>query len=415
MNQCLLVVGYNNVRIYDVAKLRDYAQRLYGAKLVLLIEKPQPQDRTAADAVITVGLGADVLGESLNEVRAELAKVDLSPIGVLPFSDRGILLGAALATHFDLPGPSTEEALAGLDKRVYRRLDQALTQHPEGYRPVCCSQVDSVEQLRSVVRRLGGRAFIKPASEGNSRGCQVIHSIDDCESAWEALAPYRQAGILVEELIEDADEYSWDYVAGRTWITEKHTTQDTYRAEYLQIVPSRFTSEEARRLEVAGQHMRGLVSKGNGAYHNEIFHRNGRTAAVETNMRPAGMHIWDLAKISFADFDPWEAWVRWAVTGSNIEVPLMRNLYSGIHLIRPPTDGVVQYLPNIESLGLSLGIAVEQASFYKNIGDSVSSRITDNASFIGEVILSNQDYGTLRRDLSRLVEAIESGVKILSA
>jgi hypothetical protein len=105
-------------------------------------------------------------------------------------------------------------------------------------------------------------------------------------------------------------------VAGSTWITEKTTTEGAYRAEIQQVVPAPLSAEVQARLMAAGQHMAALVSANNGAWHNEVFLGSDHlTSAVETNMRPGGMHIWDLAREAFIDFDPWERWVRWAVEG----------------------------------------------------------------------------------------------------
>ena len=53
--------------------------------------------------------------------------------------------------------------------------------------------------------------------------------------------PYREGGIVLEELIQNAREYSWDYVAGSTWVTEKTTTEGAYRAEIQQVVPAPLT------------------------------------------------------------------------------------------------------------------------------------------------------------------------------
>lgn len=84
---------------------------------------------------------------------------------------------------------------------------------------------------------------------------------------------------LVESLIENAKEFSWDSVAGKQWITEKHTTEGHYRAEYQQVVPACLTPADEILLRSAGEYMRELVSPSNGAWHNEIFllpRRDGR-------------------------------------------------------------------------------------------------------------------------------------------
>ncbi|MNR60478.1 hypothetical protein D3C85_1819700 [compost metagenome] len=50
----------------------------------------------------------------------------------------------------------------------------------------------------------------------------------------------------------------------------------------------------------------------------------------------------------------------------------------------------------------------------KRIGDSVSALVKDNFSFIGHIVLFNEQYERLSLDLSRLAEAIESRVGITS-
>ncbi|TJZ66839.1 ATP-grasp domain-containing protein [Chitiniphilus eburneus] len=411
MEHCLIVVGYNNVRIYDIAKLRAIAQRR-GLRLMLLTERPQPQDYDAADAVIVVSLDAAALDAAQAVVAAALTQHGLRPLGILPFSDRGILLGARLATRFGLPGPAPAQAAAGLDKRVFRALDQARTERAPGYQPVFSTQVDTLDALQTTVATLGGKAFVKPASEGNSRGCHVIRHLGACAAVWQALAPYRQGGVIVETLIEHAREYSWDYVAGQCWITEKHTTQDEFRAEYQQIVPAPLLATDAHRIDQAGRYMRALVSDTNGAYHNEIFHRDDTTWAVETNMRPAGMHIWDLAALSFPGFNPWEEWVAWALDDSHRAAPLQRRGYSGIRMLRAPADGILLAMPDIATLAQALGIAVEQAGYSKQPGDIVSATVRDNAAFIGQIILHADDHATLRARLDALAGAIEASLHI---
>ena len=259
---------------------------------------------------------------------------------------------------------------------------------------------------------LGGKAFIKPAKEGNSRGCQVIECIEQCEAIWASLAPYREAGILVESLIENAKEFSWDSVAGKQWITEKHTTEGHYRAEYQQVVPACLTPADEILLRSAGEHMRELVSPSNGAWHNEIFLLPGATAAVETNMRPAGMHIWDLAMLSFENFNPWLLWLRWAAEGKYTAEPLKQNYYSGIRMLRARVSGTLQALPDVEQLALQAGITLHEASFSAKIGDILNGEIKTNADFIGHIILRDSSHEQLLNSLETLATAIESAAEI---
>ncbi|MHC8316059.1 ATP-grasp domain-containing protein [Pseudomonas sp. LB3P31] len=410
---CVVVVGYNGNRVHDIQKLRDLCKTLYNARLILVVERIAPDDDQVADHVCSTSLSPEDVTDSLELVAGCLAVDRWKLIGVLPFSDRGVLLGAALATHYGLPGITPAEARAGLDKQIFRQLEASSTTAPEDYRPVFSTPVESLAELRQRVVELGGRAFIKPACEGASRGCRVIHHPSECDEAWLALKPYRSGGIVLEELIREAREYSWDYVAGNTWVTEKTTTEGAYRAEIQQVVPAPLAADAEARLTAAGRHMSGLVSLDNGAYHNEIFLRgDALTSAVETNMRPGGMHIWDLARIAFVDFDPWERWVRWAVEGKVEQQDPVARGYCGIRLLRAPAGGLLRDLPNIELLADRLGIELVEAVYEKRIGDSVTAQVKDNTAFIGHIVLFNQHYEQLSADLLRLAEAIEDRMDV---
>lgn len=409
---CFIVTGYNNVRIYDVEKMRQAAMKHFDARLVLVTERANDLDALFADWVIEAPFDMQQGEASLAHVLANLQCHQLQPIGILPFSDRGVPLGARLAQHFGLPGATPEEALAGLDKRLFRQLDSQALSHPAGYRPLSSQQVASLPALQQEVARLGGKAFLKPAQEGNSRGCQVIGQQGECARAWAAVAPYHGGGIIVESLVEGAREYSWDCVAGQQWITEKHTTEGLYRAEYQQIVPAPLPPEEARRLLAAGAHMQSLVSARHGAWHNEIFLLPDATAAVETNMRPAGMHIWDLAHLSFEGFDPWLMWLRWATDGQPVAQPLRPRGYAGIRMLRAPRAGRLLALPEMEALACEAGIALHQGQFSAQLGDRVGAEVQSNADFVGHIILTHPDYPQLLASLAQLATRIEQALTI---
>ncbi|WP_458377897.1 ATP-grasp domain-containing protein [Pseudomonas fluorescens] len=410
---CVVVVGYNGNRVHDIQKLRDLCKKLYDARLILLVEKIQPDDDQVADHVCSTSLAPEDVTDSLELVAGCLNADHWKLIGVLPFSDRGVLLGAALASHYGLPGITPAEARAGLDKQIFRKLEAAAERSPEDYRAVFSVRIDSLAELRQRVVELGGKAFIKPACEGASRGCRVIHHPSECDEAWQALKPYREGGIVLEELIQNAREYSWDFVAGSTWVTEKTTTEGAYRAEIQQVVPAPLAADVQARLAAAGRHMSGLVSLDNGAYHNEVFLRaDGLTSAVETNMRPGGMHIWDLARLAFVDFDPWERWVRWAVEGKTDHHDPVARGYCGIRLLRASAGGLLRYVPDIESLARDLNIDLVEGVYAKRLSDSVTALVKDNTSFIGHIVLFSEDYGRLSDNLLRLADAIESRVEV---
>ncbi|HIE5790765.1 TPA: hypothetical protein ACXNZR_000052 [Klebsiella aerogenes] len=100
---CFIVVGYNNVRIYDVAKIRVEAQKYFDAKVVLITEKKTASDEQFADLVIETTLEVTQLPASADVVHQYLATESLSPIGILPFSDRGVPLGRCWRKRTDYP------------------------------------------------------------------------------------------------------------------------------------------------------------------------------------------------------------------------------------------------------------------------------------------------------------------------
>ena len=104
---CFIVTGYNNVRIYDVGKIRAEARKHFDAHVVLVTEKKQPIDEQAADQVIEVSFSPPAREAGAAAIRHQLEQAGLRPIGILPFSDRGVPMGAHLAAHYGLPGAAS--------------------------------------------------------------------------------------------------------------------------------------------------------------------------------------------------------------------------------------------------------------------------------------------------------------------
>ncbi|MCM3884203.1 biotin carboxylase [Frankia sp. R82] len=422
---CFVLTGYNNTRVYDVAKLRDLCHREYRARLVLVTDRPGPQDAAAADVVIAAALGrlgrlppngtsdappspAGVAGQ----VAAELARRGLRPIGVLPFSDRGVVLGAQLAARFGLPGAEPAQAASGLDKHRFRAVEAAAAAHPTGYTPLRSQVVQTLAEFEAAVARFGGSAFVKPTSEGNSRGCQLVPTLAACPALWTALAPYHDRGVLVETLVTGAREYSWDFVGGTRWLTAKHTTAGRFRAEFQQIVPAPLDEVQTALLDQAGAHVRQLVSPTNGAFHTELFLLEQGVATVETNLRPGGMHIWDLARLAFGGFDPWREWLRWSTDGQLPSARPVAQAVSGIRMLRAPRDGVVGSIPDVAAVAERLGIPVQDAELCVSPGQQVRAEVADNAGFVGHIILVADDAPTLLERLDRLSAAVEERIDV---
>ncbi len=409
---CFLVIGYNNTRVHDVALLRDLCHREFRAALVLVTDEARPHDTVAADAVLVAPFDVDVAPRAASRGAAAIGRRGLRPIGVLPFSDRGVVLGAHLASRFELPGAAPAEAVAGLDKHRLRAIEAAAADHPAGYTPVRSLAVHSLGEFEAAVAHLGGTAFVKPTSEGNSRGCQLVPGLGACPEIWAALAPYHERGVMVETLVTGAREYSWDYVGGARWLTEKHTTTGRFRAEFQQVVPAPLDPAETALLDRAGDHVRRLVSPANGAFHNELFLRAHGAAAVETNMRPGGMHIWDLARLAFPGFDPWLAWLRWSTGDEPLTAQPVARAASGIRMLRAPGDGVVVSTPDIAAVAAKLDIPLHHAELSTSPSARVRAEVTDNAGFVGKIILVAEDAKTLLDRLDRLGAGVEERIDV---
>lgn len=415
LKPCFIIVGYNNTRIYDVCKLRRLCQQHHQAELILVNDLVSEHDGSAALHTIITSLSEQDISVSLDEVRSIILRLVLKPIGILPFSEKGLLLGAELALYYQLNGPTQSEAAIGLDKRLFRKHDYEIPNKPLGYQSIQSRQVSSVPELKNLIDELGGQAFIKPAREGNSRGCIAIYNEQYGENAWNQVQPYIEDGVIVEELVDDAKEFSFDSVANVCWLTEKFTVGGDYRAEYQQIVPAKLSALHETRLMDAGLRIKSVTAPNYGCWHNEVFLRSDdTTCAVEPNMRPAGMRIWDLANISFKDFNPWLYWLDWAKSGKekNLKPAVIR--YSGIRMLKGHKAGKVAKLPDLTrfDIGCEKGF-LHSAQFYCSEGDSVTDSPTDNSQFIGHIMLSHESYDELRRMLDCLAEDIESSVELV--
>lgn len=415
LKPCFIVVGYNNTRIYDVCKLRRLCQQHHQAELILVNDLVSEHDDSASLQTIIASLNERDVEASLLKVKQTLGLLALKPVGVLPFSEKGLLLGAEIAQHYKVNGPTQSEAAIGLDKRLFRERDTELSNKPLGYQAIPFMQVSSIPELKDLIDKLGGQAFIKPAQEGNSRGCISIRSEQDSENAWAFVQPYVEDGVIVEQLIDDAKEYSFDSVANVCWLTEKFTVAGDYSAEYQQIVPAKLSAFQDARLTAAGLRIKSVTAPTYGCWHNEVFLRSDdTTCAVEPNMRPAGMRIWDLANISFEDFNPWLYWLEWAKSGNEHSFKPKVARYSGIRMLKGIQSGTVAKLPNLEQFDIdSEKGMLHSAQFYCEVGDCVTDLPMDNSQFIGHIMLSHESYDELRILLDRVAEEVETSVELV--
>jgi hypothetical protein len=400
----ILILGYNNTRINDVRKIREKAMHYLDAVTVLCKKSPTEDDKKAADYVIDVAL--ENTPKNIEVVFNAIKEYSLNVIGLLPFSDPGTQLGAGLSKELNLKGSDENKVVAALDKYIFRQSEENAIDLPQGYRIIHSEQITSLKQLEKLHKVHQGNLFLKPSKEGNSRGCIDLRTQSNINDAWREIEKYVADGVVAEELVINADEYSWDHVNGYSWVTEKKTTMNEYRAEIQQIVPAPLPQEAETMLKNAGQFMGDISGYNGGACHNEIFYlkKSNEVLGVEPNLRPAGMRIWDLASLAFDDFDPWKEWLYWAARRSTVNNDhcLKQNYYAGIRMIQSDRTGALKSIHLKEARQYSTHeIECIEIVWTKKQGDLISSTIKDNADFIGYVIARAKNYEHLSNFLEQ--------------
>ncbi|MEU3964010.1 hypothetical protein AB0F42_30140 [Streptomyces buecherae] len=413
MAKAFIVMGYNNTRLADVKKLKSYASGIHSAELVLCKSGLSGFDREAVRHCIECDL--EPTAANIDAILGYLSAHSLELLGVLPFSDKGVPIGALLADRMGLRGGDPTRVQGAADKHEYRVSEWECRDLPAFHRVIRAREVRSAEDVWDFWKTVSpSRVFLKPKGEGNSRGCRRIAQADEIDGVFEGLRPYLAGGVLAEECIDGAREYSVDHVAGFSWLTEKSTTTGAYRAEVQQIVPAPLSSEVADRIRQSGFIAAKLCGFNGNAFHNEVFlfPEGHQTAVVEPNLRPAGMRIWDLAALAF-DLDPWAAWLNYSRDGKLVPESIRQRAFAGIRMLRARSEGVVTSLPDVSELQQkSLG-AVEIV-LTKAIGDTVTDRVENNADFIGHVIFASPSYEVTQAGLESCAEKIETAVGVAS-
>lgn len=413
MKDVILVLGYNNTRINDVRKIREKAKQIVNAATILCKKDPNETDKSAVDAVIDVGL--EQSDANVKTILDACEQMGVKVVGVLPFSDQGTQLGARLARHLNLPGAHPEKIGAALNKQEFRDKEKTVAT-PAGYVPVSSKRITSLDELQAAFNEYHA-VFLKPIAEGNSRGCIAIKKFEECAPAWEQVKKYLAGGITAERLVENAQEYSWDHVAGYYWVTEKMTTQNQYRAEPQHILPAPVAANEQALLVNGAKFMADVCGHNGSACHNEIFLLNtkDRVMAVEPNLRPAGGKLWDLSSHAFENFDPWNSWILWA-TGKIDNSPkvLKQKAFAGMRNVIARKNGKLKAIntDTLDKLSQQISGDFIELVWLKKPGDMVTSSPNDNADFVGYVTAKATEYSHLAALLNRAEELLATTCEI---
>jgi hypothetical protein len=261
-----------------------------------------------------------------------------------------------------------------------------------------------------------GSFFIKPSSEGNSRGCMKIENKDDLSVWLEEHSAYMPQGVLCEEILSEGNEFSFDGVNHTYWITQKFTTKGSHRAEYQHILPAPFSSHETDSIHRTLVPFLNHLGTRGGAFHHEFFLLPDNTlASVEPNRRPAGMWLWDLAEWSFEDFSPWKSWLD-IYSGSPETIdPLRPKYFSGVRGAISRISGKIVSIDEgkiREELKSLFGNQVYKFKGFKKVGDQVTHAPKDNSDFLYFIATRNEKYEQVISNLKSAENIILNNIDI---
>ncbi|MBH4537755.1 ATP-grasp domain-containing protein [Staphylococcus aureus] len=411
MENCIAIIGYNNTRINDVKTICSIIKNDYNSKTLLIKDYLTEDDKAVTDYFFEQNL---ISNDSL-KVNSYLQENNLKLIGVLPFSDRGVVLGAALAKSNNLFHDQGEiYAEASVHKNVFRQLEKQFTT-PNWYKKVDSKLIYTFKEAENFLET-HGEMFIKPTSEGNSRGCMAIKNKNDLNIWFKQYSDYLIDGVICETLIDGIQEYSYDNVGELEWITEKQTTDGPYKAEYNHIAPAPIDDELYERLLQAGRLIKQIIGSNDIANHIEMFlNRDGTISCVEPNRRPAGGKVFSFGNIIFnlGDYDVWKIWIS-KVTNPKLSHKFKQNnKIAGFRFIRPFQNITINSDKNviIDKLLNKYSENIEIIELTFNKGDTTNTELKTNANFIGQVLVNGDNYDEVNNLLDDIEKYINSEIK----
>lgn len=417
----LLIIDYNLTRYDDVKAMIAYAKEKYALETILIRGNPTEVDYSLTPQVINLfprdkKFVSDAM-EQLKSIRHELR-------AGLVFSDDAIYSGSLLLKALALEVDSAVLAESAFSKSIYRENEQKVKKYlsEQAIFVPDFKIIHTLKELHEFSERHPKGFVLKPTCEGNNRGVLKLNAESNLEEAMNEVENYIHEGIICEELIDYAYEYSYDGLGHLEFITEKLSLNTRYPVELGQIVPARLDANAQNLIKQTGRVANLLVGQKRGPFHNEIKlnSEHNKTAVIEPNRRPAGMKIWDLAgKVYGMNF--YHAWID-QVMGNDLPVILPEPKgHAAIRLLGSPKEGILQLPIMIENdpllfLELLKKRFLEQNSssadhldwfdfkFTKKNGDRVFKMPRDNSYFLAQIFLSVNDT---QHDIIALLDTME--------
>ncbi|MCL2893928.1 ATP-grasp domain-containing protein [Brenneria tiliae] len=339
----LLVLDYLPSRINEIIYIRDYVKEKYNLDMVIISDMLSGEEEKVCRHVYHLPISSEDYIEAVLKI---LQSIGMECACILPFMDAVSGHAAILAKKLELYGDDPVLSFAGINKIQFREQEKLLSQYLTAQQIVVPKsvKVDTYEQLEHFFDDCGSGIVIKPIDGRANIGVRAVTQREQLKSSYDATLLAAQGNsILAEELIAFDSEFSFDGVGILSFLTQKVIQSGEYPVELGQIVPAQCSGAHCLALIKAGQSMNLISGQRYGAFHNEIKLNSstGETFLVETNRRPAGMRIWDMANKVF-NISLHDIWLDHLIKGYSDRFVIPEAQGSGFLVnLLSPKDGCV--------------------------------------------------------------------------
>ncbi|MGL5811658.1 MAG: ATP-grasp domain-containing protein, partial [Nocardioides sp.] len=311
-------------------------------------------------------------------------------------------LCSQVAAALGLPGNTPALSAAARNKWT-----MAQVFHLAGVRHAVTVHADDAEGLRRQIEKMDMSypVVVKPVENAGSVGVTLVNDPDQLPAAVAA------AQALGEEFPHgiplDTSVLAQSYIGGHEFsvesvavdgeiqhlaITEKATTDGSYRAETGHTIPAELPEDDADALTSAATAALQALGFTNGAAHTEIKLDNGSAWVIEAALRPAGDHIVRLVTLA-TGIDFARAYVR-AVTNAALPGPGPRLAHAGVRFLVPQRVGTVA----VARAEGPVPAGVIERQVLVGADDRIGG-VTDNVTRLGYVIATGPDRPQLEHRL----------------
>lgn len=333
------------------------ALRVFDGPIVTIARSRDPRAAKFFDHVL-LGDFSDA-DSSLKAVLDFEKATGMTPAGVVPFFDPGLIPGRAIADHYGLPFLSREAIEdSGINKN--RMKDRLLAAGVATPRYIT---VDGLDSARAAAAELGFPCVIKPSAFGGSLGVRLVADDSEMADAYAnvheiiarnaATFTVKNQGIQVEEFCALSEEVSVEVLThgGRPQVlavTDKSLGPRPYFAEIGHRVPS-VHSERADVIELAERACSAL-GLDRGVAHVELRLEGEQAPQImEVGARTAGDGIPDLVEQALG-ISPYELHIRSYLDLLDGPVQLPRPLgLSAIAVLKAPPGTITGIRPAVEA------------------------------------------------------------------